>query len=68
MDTPTRRRVVTGLLAAGGGVALVYTASRIVPKLMRKLMRGMMRSMMQEMMRGEGGFARRASSDNPPEA
>ena len=60
MDTPTRRRVGAGLLATGGGIALVYAASRVVPKLMRRVMKQMMRSMMAEMMRGEGEF-------DPPE-
>jgi hypothetical protein len=56
MDTQTRKRIAVGLLATGGGIALLLAVSRIVPKMMR----GMMRSMMQEMMSGEGGF-------NPPE-
>jgi hypothetical protein len=56
MDMQTRKRVGKRLLEAGGGIALAYAASRIVPKLMRRLMRGMMRSMMAEMMRGEGEF------------
>ncbi len=56
MDTPMRKRVAIGLLAAGGGITLLYVARCIMPKLMR----GMMRSMMKEMMSGEGGF-------NPPE-
>jgi hypothetical protein len=51
MDMQTRKWIAVGLLATGGGIALLYAASRIVPKLMR----GMMRSMMREMMSGEGG-------------
>ena len=46
MDTQTRKWIAGGLLAAGIGIALLYVASRIVPK--------MMRSMMKEMMGGEG--------------
>jgi hypothetical protein len=56
MDSPTRRRVGTRPLAAGGGIALAYAASSIIPKLMRRVMKRMMRSMMEEMMRGEGEF------------
>ena len=52
MDARTRKWVAAGLLATGGGIALLLVASRIVPK--------MMRGLMQEMMSGEGGF-------NPPE-
>jgi hypothetical protein len=50
MNTQTRKWVAGGLLAAGVGIALLYAASRIVPKMMR----GTMRSMMKEMMSGEG--------------
>jgi hypothetical protein len=51
MDTQSRKRIALGLLAAGGGIVLLYAASRIV----QKIMRGMMRSMMKEMMGGEDG-------------
>jgi hypothetical protein len=50
MKPQTRKWIAGGLLAAGVGIALLYAASRIVPKRMR----GMMRSMMKEMMGGEG--------------
>jgi len=50
MKPQTRKWIAGGLLAASIGVALLYAASRIVPKMMR----GMMRSMMREMMDGEG--------------
>ena len=50
MDTQSRKRIALVLLAVGGGIALLYAASRIVPKMMR----GLMRSMMKEMMGGEG--------------
>jgi hypothetical protein len=50
MNTQTRKWIAGGLLAAGVGIALLYAASRIVPKMMR----GMMRSMMKEMMGGDG--------------
>ena len=50
MKPQTREWIAGGLLVAGVGIALLYVASRIVPKMMR----GMMRSMMKEMMGGEG--------------
>jgi hypothetical protein len=56
MDAQTRKWVAAGLLAAGGGIALVLVARRVLPKMMGR----MMRSMMKEMMSGESGF-------NPPE-
>ena len=56
MKPQARKWIASGLLAAGIGIALLYAASRIVPKMMR----GLMRSMMKEMMSGESGC-------NPPE-
>jgi hypothetical protein len=50
MKPQTRKWIAGGLLAASIGVALLYAASRIVPKMMR----GIMRSMMKEMMNGDG--------------
>ncbi len=56
MKPQPRKWIAGSLLAAGIGIALLYVASRIVPKMMR----GLMRSMLKEMMSGEGGC-------NPPE-
>jgi hypothetical protein len=50
MNTQTRKWIAGGLLAAGIGIALLYAASSIVPKMIR----GLMRSMMKEMIGGEG--------------
>lgn len=55
MNPQTRTWIAIGLLIVGGGIALLYTASRFVPKMTSKFMRGMMQSMMKEMTNGEGG-------------
>jgi hypothetical protein len=60
MDAQTRRWVAVGLLAAGGGIALLIAARQIAPRVMRKMMLRMRQSMMREMMSGESGF-------DPPE-
>lgn len=59
MDKETRQRIAVGLLTAGGGIALLLVARRIMPKMMGRMMREMMQAMMKEMSRGEGF--------NPPE-
>ena len=53
MDTQSRKRIALVLLAVGGGIALLYAASRIVPQMMRR----MMRTMMKEMMGGDGEYS-----------
>jgi hypothetical protein len=51
MDMQTRKRLAAGLLAAAVGIAFLFAASRIVPRLMR----GMMQAMMKEMASGKCG-------------